>query len=298
MEANPRTVLMADDDPQALDLLIEYLEGAGYLVVPARDGCGTWERLARGERDYDVLVLDRDMPCLDGMELLSRIRSDERPHDIPVVFQSGLIDKHDMIEGIEADVFYYLAKPYAKETLLAVLCSTIGHQNRNRSLRTAVTGDARSIETMVSGHFRYRTLDQARHLACVLANAFPRPNAVVSGLLELMVNAVEHGNLAIGYQTKTALLECGEWRAEIDHRLRLPEYRDRHVDMLVQRSDTEIIVEIADKGDGFDPAPFLEIDAARAAHIHGRGIALANAMSFDEIEFRGGGTTAIGKICI
>lgn len=298
MEGNARTVLVADDDPQALGLLIEYLEGAGYLTVPARDGGETWERLTQGERDYDALVLDRDMPCMDGMQILSRVKSDQHLHDIPIVFQTGLTDKHDVVEGIEAGVFYYLTKPYVKEMLLAVLGSAIAHHDRNRGLRAEVANNARSIETMVSGHFRYRTLDQASHLACLLASACPEPNAVVSGLSELMVNAVEHGNLAIGYRTKTALLESGEWRAEIERRLGLPEYRDRHVEVLVQRSEREIIVEIADKGEGFDPVPFLEIDAARAMHTHGRGIALAKAMSFDELEFRSGGSTAIGKIRI
>ncbi len=296
IEGNSRTVLVADDDARALHLLIEYLEGAGYLVEPSRDGREAWERLVQGDRDYNALVLDRDMPGMDGMALLARVQSDERFRDIPIIFQTGLVDRRHVIEGIEAGVFYYLTKPYVKEMLLAVLRSAIAYHDRNVRLRTEVANNARSIETMISGHFRYRTLDQASHLACLLANACPEPNRVVGGLLELMVNAVEHGNLNVGYQAKTALLKSGEWRAEIERRLQLPEFRDRRVDVLAQRSDNEVAIEIADEGDGFDYTPFLEIDAARAMHSHGRGIALANAICFDEIEFRGRGNTAIGRI--
>ena len=74
----------------------------------------------------------------------------------------------------------------------------------------------------------FRTLDSARDIATVLANAFPQPKRVVIGLTELLVNAVEHGNLGITYEEKSRLREAEKWESEVDARLADPANAGKH----------------------------------------------------------------------
>lgn len=78
-------VLVADDDPAVLDLVAGFLTASGHQVVRAKDGGEAREALDRG--GVEILVTDMEMPILNGIELLTYIRSSARP--IPVIMESG-----------------------------------------------------------------------------------------------------------------------------------------------------------------------------------------------------------------
>ncbi|MBF0587673.1 MAG: ATP-binding protein [Magnetococcales bacterium] len=145
---------------------------------------------------------------------------------------------------------------------------------------------------------RFQTLAQARSLALKLSQLCPDPERVKTGLSELMINAVEHGNLEISYQEKGQLLEHGTWEEETMQRLALPRYRDRFAEVVVSRSEREIRFLIQDMGSGFDWRPFLEIDPQRILHNHGRGIAWAASLSFDRLEFYEPGSAVEGVVIL
>jgi len=146
------------------------------------------------------------------------------------------------------------------------------------------------------GTFRFQTLDQARVLASTLAGGTPEPERVVTGLSELFVNAVEHGNLAIDYDTKSELQESGGWLDEINRRLELPEYSDRYATVEVEMRDESIGWKITDEGAGFDWQKYVELDPERAFDSHGRGIVMSKLMSFDRLHYEGPGNVAVAEI--
>jgi DNA-binding response OmpR family regulator len=135
-----------------------------------------------------------------------------------------------------------------------------------------------------------RTLAEAMALAETLAALCPDPGRQLPGLVELLVNAIEHGNLEIDFDTKTQLVRTGEWAAEIERRLALPAYAERHVDVEVDRAPGHVAITIRDAGPGFDFSRFLDAHLAEASGLHGRGIAIARWMCFDAIEYRGTGS--------
>jgi len=145
------------------------------------------------------------------------------------------------------------------------------------------------IEIPVAGVFRFKTLEAARYLALMLANACPEPGKVVLGLTELMINAVEHGNLEISYEEKTRLFEMDCWDSEVRRRLSETPYADRQVRVEFERLRDRIQVTITDEGRGFDWRQYLDIDPARLNHQHGRGIAMSRLISFDDVEYHGPG---------
>jgi anti-sigma regulatory factor (Ser/Thr protein kinase) len=113
---------------------------------------------------------------------------------------------------------------------------------------------------------------------------------VEMGLTELLVNAVEHGNLAIGCERKQALLKRGEWEAEISRRLALPEYAERNVRLSRTLAEGRWTFEISDDGAGFDSRPFFVHDAGRSALPNGRGIALVRGLAFPDLHYLDSGS--------
>ncbi|MDP3092531.1 MAG: PAS domain S-box protein [Nitrospira sp.] len=157
---------------------------------------------------------------------------------------------------------------------------------------------AHTMQLMHHGQFELRTLDEARHLAELLAYAFPDPSRTQLGLTELLVNGVEHGNLGISYDEKSTLLDQGRFEAELIRRSALPEHRDKRVHITVERTDRNLEMTIFDDGSGFDWRQYLDLDHRRADESHGRGIAMAKAVSFDQLDFQGSGNQVVVSVSL
>ncbi len=152
------------------------------------------------------------------------------------------------------------------------------------------------LKLMQSAQFTFRTLEEAESLSVLLANCFPEPDRVINGLAELMINAVEHGNLGIGFEMKASLCEQGNWRTEINERLEHPAFKERSVDVTLARKDGGVYIVIADQGEGFDWQSFLKVDPAKAGIQSGRGIAMAGSVSFDKLTYNDKGNKAVAYV--
>ncbi|MCX6144299.1 MAG: ATP-binding protein, partial [Ignavibacteriales bacterium] len=129
---------------------------------------------------------------------------------------------------------------------------------------------------MEEGTFRFRTLAEADQLAVMIASATPEPEHAMV-IAELLLNAVEHGNLGITYEDKGRLVADNTWNEEIDRRLALPENEKKYAMVRMRKEGTNLRVEIEDEGPGFDFERFMHIDEARLFDNHGRGIAVARS---------------------
>jgi PAS domain S-box-containing protein len=159
---------------------------------------------------------------------------------------------------------------------------------------------AHTMQLMYHGRFEFRTLDEARHLAELLASAFPDPSRTQLGLTELLVNGVEHGNLKLSYMEKSALLKAGTLDHEIASRLTLPDYAQKRVRVSLDRTEAALRMSITDDGEGFDWSQYLDLDldGARSTDGHGRGIAIAKAISFDQLDFQGCGNRVVASVSL
>jgi two-component system response regulator QseB len=110
-------LLLVEDDPELVELLARLLAGEGYEVDVAVDGQrGLHLGLTRG---YDVLVLDRGLPAIDGLDLLARLRANGMQTATLVL--SALGHPADRVTGLDAGAEDYLAKPFDVAELLARL---------------------------------------------------------------------------------------------------------------------------------------------------------------------------------
>ena len=143
--------------------------------------------------------------------------------------------------------------------------------------------------------YEIRTLQEAKALAAQLAAAHPDPDRVVIGLTELLVNAVEHGNLGITFGEKAELLERGALQAEIERRLARPDLAARRVRVTLRREAGCVSTRIEDEGEGFSFRPYLEVDPERALGENGNGIVIAR-MSFDDLAYHGRGNVVVAVV--
>ena len=293
---DPTRILLAEDAEIIASIIQNLLGAEGYEVTVCADGQVAWERLQQDKLGYDVILLDRSMPHMDGMELLGRIKSDPAIAHIPVIMETAQADRESIREGLAQGAYYYLTKPFEAEVLLAVVSAALQQSRDLREMLESVQRAERPLALMQTGCFRFQNLDEGRLLANYLARACPEPERAIHGLQELLVNAVEHGNLAISYAEKGALLMEGRWQEEVQRRLQLDEYRDRHVEIHFQRQPESLTFTIQDQGAGFDWQGYLEFSPDRAFDLHGRGIAMARKLSFDHLAYQGNGNTVIAAI--
>jgi len=228
---------------------------------------------------------------MTGHELLRRLKQMPTLKHIPVIMETALNDVQSIQNGLSAGAYYYLTKPFLPEVLGLIVKAAVEQYRSDRQLRKGVRCADQPFMHLDSGVFRFRTLESARMMANVLASSCPDPAKAVIGFQELLVNAVEHGNLDISYQEKTALVKAGRWQAEVEHRISQDEYRHRQVEVHFQRLTGFLEFVIRDQGDGFDWKKYLDFDPDRAFDTHGRGIAMANQLSLDLIEYQGTGNT-------
>jgi DNA-binding response OmpR family regulator len=118
-EFRAKTILVAEDDPETRLILHHGLTRAGYHVVIAEDGEQALEKFR--ESRPDLVLLDIEMPRLNGWEVLERIKSGWRSRRVPVMMITGKTSDDDKIKGYELGVDYYVTKPFNIQRLLPII---------------------------------------------------------------------------------------------------------------------------------------------------------------------------------
>lgn len=291
-------VLAVDDEPVILSM-IEQLLGNETCAVDTADNVSlAWEKLSNPANSFNFVILDRMMPGINGLELLQRIKADNRLGSVPVIMQSGAVSPEEITEGIEAGAFYYLTKPYTQNALQCIVRAVMADIELRAEASAQATRYIESLKYFTAGELRFSTLDDVNRVAGILAALCPDPDKASSGLVELLLNAVEHGNLGISYDEKKQLLYEDRWEEELERRLASSEYRGRTATVSFQRRSSFLEFRIADQGQGFDWAKYLELDPARSLDPNGRGIAMSRRCSFSSVEFQGVGNVVMATVLL
>jgi signal transduction histidine kinase len=109
-------ILVADDNADMRDYVVRLLEGQ-WAIEAVADGQRALEAIER--RRPDLIISDVMMPLVDGIELLRRIRADERTRSVPVILLSARAGEESRIDGLEAGADDYLVKPFSARELIA-----------------------------------------------------------------------------------------------------------------------------------------------------------------------------------
>jgi CheY-like chemotaxis protein len=283
-QPNKRTVLAIDDDEINLMVLTKCVQEAGFSVKAFDCGEAAWDHLQAHAGEVDIVLLDKMMPGMNGMHLLKNIKLNQSLRHLPVILQTGDAGVPQMREGLESGAYYYLTKPFHPEILAAILHSAAGECAIREELKSQMSAShARFISSMKQASFAIKTHAQARLLAASLSQAALYPEFVAVGLMEMLSNAIEHGNLEMGYEKKCKCLWADTWTQELDSRAASKEYGTRQVHVEMLRKDNIMQIVIRDEGCGFDWHQHIYSDRppGAATEPNGRGISKAMIMLDD-----------------
>jgi DNA-binding response OmpR family regulator len=111
------TILVAEDSPASLRLLVDVLKSEGYQVFPATNG--ELALVAVAAHQPELILLDIQMPVLDGFEVCRRLKAEPESWDIPIIFISALGESAERVEGLKMGAVDFITKPFQREELLA-----------------------------------------------------------------------------------------------------------------------------------------------------------------------------------
>lgn len=289
-------ILAVEDDDLSMAFLEAQIDELGHDIIKAQNGQIAIDKLVEHAREIDVVLMDREMPVMDGLSAVKRIKDNPEIRNVPVIMVTGADSTYEMKEGLDAGVFYYLTKPVDEDMLRSVLAAAVREAQQRKTLSQELGKHKASFDLIDTCKFKFRTLNEAESLAAFMANCFPDPERVLPGLGELLINAIEHGNLEVGYTQKTELIDAGTWRSEVERLQTLPQHEQKFAVATIAHKDEGTYVIIEDQGSGFDWKQFMQIDPSRAGDNHGRGIAQARTMSFDKLSFNEKGNQAVAFV--
>lgn len=129
-EITPSHILIVDDVVDNLNMLADFLEEHGHDVRIAMSGQAALNSI--NEKQPDLVLLDIQMPGMDGYEVCERIKADEETRDIPVIFLSAHTETNDILRGFDVGGVDYVGKPFQFREVVARVQSqlSLAHQRR------------------------------------------------------------------------------------------------------------------------------------------------------------------------
>jgi DNA-binding response OmpR family regulator len=112
-----KRALVVEDDPDIVELISHYLKAEGFEIVALDEGRSALERLRDGT--FHVVILDLQLPGMDGLSLCRAIRGDRRIQRVPVIILTARGDEADRVVGLEVGADDYVVKPFSPKELVA-----------------------------------------------------------------------------------------------------------------------------------------------------------------------------------
>lgn len=134
-------ILVAEDDPRSRELMVEILRDGGYEVVEVSDGALALGALRDRGQAFDMVVLDMQMPGVDGLVVASAIRREPRLRDLPVLAVTALTQPGDAVRVLEAGCDAYLAKPVSVREVRKMVTEMLVDSRETHQQATAAPRD-------------------------------------------------------------------------------------------------------------------------------------------------------------
>ena len=278
-------ILIVEDDDGTRFVLGKVAKSQGHEVKTAPDGAAGMSKFK--EFRPDLVVSDIQMPIMDGLQLLEQIRRVD--HDVVVVIVSSLDSAEYTLKALRLRANDYLVKPVQEKDLIFMFQKyqdVVMSRTKEREVFGLIVKKVLEMKVLneieLVGKIVDRLMQEAEH------HLPPADRLGIHlGLLEMITNAIEHGNLEVTYDEKSQALEgpSGGWQNLIRARMGKLPYSDRFVTVELRIDTGHCEWVITNQGPGFDwkkiPDPN---DAENLLSPHGRGIMLTQ-LKFDEVTF-------------
>jgi two-component system, chemotaxis family, chemotaxis protein CheY len=121
-----KKVLSVDDSGVMRRIIGRTVDVLGYGFLEASNGLEALEVIAKNHEDIALIILDVNMPEMDGFELLRRVKADPVFKDIPVMMLTTESERGKIIEAIQAGAVNYICKPFQQEDLTVKIAESLG----------------------------------------------------------------------------------------------------------------------------------------------------------------------------
>lgn len=287
-------ILLVEDDITIRLSLQRVMERIGHDVHVVSDGRAGMTAWRAGHPD--VVVSDIQMPVMSGIDMLREMRL--AGFNTPVIILTGSDSWQHVVMAMEAKANHYLRKP-VRVSLLEGLLRRVEVENSPVQMPIEEPADLRGF--VGNGLFFEipNRIDLPRAVAEMLVRRVeerlhpPDAFGLRVGLSELVMNAMEHGNLEINGEEKAEALggEADCYLTLWNSRLAKSDLTMRRVRIQACEMENGCVWEIRDEGPGFDWQPYLETNnPVEANSLHGRGI-FVSKFQFDFLEYDDDGRT-------
>jgi len=203
----PATILIIDDTSTNLKVAVEHLRAAHVDILTARTGEAGIERACLAQPD--LILLDVQMPGIDGFETCRRLKADDRTKHIPVIFMTVLTTIEDKLHGFAAGGVDYVSKPFQIEELLARVHTHLTIYQLQRELHTEIRNHQKTEAALRKANFeleRLAVLDELTQVANrrrfdqYLQLQWQSPTPSILSLLLCDIDYFKHYNDYYGHQ--------------------------------------------------------------------------------------------------
>lgn len=276
-------VLVVEDDPFSRKYFKNIVSLSGFESFVAENG---QEGLSVFKtHDPDVIICDIQMPVMDGLHMLEEVRA--RHSDAIVIMTTAFDSEEYAIKALELGANNYLKKPVHADNLRRLLSKYNNIlKNRNIVSDMVVAVDRMHYRKSFKSGMEYVPMI-VEHIIKDIEDLFDDSEliGVQLGLVELVANGVEHGNLNITYEEKSKAIEEDKLEELYRSRLADPEIAAKRITIEFSRDQEACQWIITDEGNGFDwqsvHSPLREEGITK---LHGRGIFISR-FQFDEMEY-------------
>lgn len=284
-EEEKLNILIIDDDDDIRAIIKLYLKGFSFNTHLFANGLDALSHVNSSEESFDMVLVDYMMPEMNGIEFTRALKNDPRYQSIPIVMLTAKSDADSITEGISAGVLHYISKPIDKKLLQSVISNVTDQIKQQKEIGQAMQIFDSGFETLDAADFEFKYFEETEGMGHFLSKFFPEPHRVLSGVQNLLINALEHGNLKVQHKKKSKDFNFQEWRKEILEKQNLPDNKNKSIRVSFRKGDEDITLTIEDDGDGFEWKRYLDLDPSNALKNFGRGIAMANKINFDKVEY-------------
>ena len=276
----PGRLLIIDDNKDLLEFLRDFFRKNGFdvlLALTASDGIDKFKSFMP-----DVVITDMRLPDKPGNWVVKEVKSVNKK--TPVIIITGYSDHHLIVEAMENGATELLKKPFKQKDLKYLL-------SKIEILLKRIHVDLSSRFVLWEKR-HYRIPNDIHVVPNVVDYLFDRVDYLCEndsflriGLQEVLINAIEHGNLEISYSDKQKMLDGGDYNQLLAVRATQDRYKEKYVDIKIFSTPQYLKVIVEDMGNGFDLSALPNLgDPENFFKESGKGILMA-INAFDQVQY-------------
>jgi sigma-B regulation protein RsbU (phosphoserine phosphatase) len=241
------SILIIDDNVDLLEYLKDFFMIYNYEVILAESGNEGIDKFRQFAPD--VVISDIRLPDKSGNIVVKEIK--EIDHEVPIIVITGYSDHNLILSAMKNGAVELLKKPFKPKDLkyLVTKIETLFKKIKVKLSSSFLQWEKRHLKISNDIHLIPSVTD---FIFSNIDYIFGEISFMKIGLQEILINAIEHGNLNITYEEKQDLLTTGDYHNFLRHKASLPGYLDKYVDIKVFSTPQYLKIIVEDMGDGFD----------------------------------------------